>query len=493
MNQAALPSSDQATIDGVLAQFYTLCAVPHPSRGEAALTDALEARCRSHGWTTMRDAWNNLRVDVPPSPGLEHAPLLAFQGHTDMVCAIAPNSGYVPERDPIHTVIENGFLRSDGRSSLGADNNLGNAAVLYLMEQPVPHGPVRMFFTTAEEIGLQGAQQLDPAWLEGVRFLVNTDGFTLGRAVISSAGGRRETFTKKLHTVPRMGSHAFEIRLSGFLGGHSGYDINKGRANAVKLLALFLGELREKIDYDLAYFRGGHAHNAIPLEATAIITADRAFAVPLVLAVDRLQASMTRLFGRTDPNFRVDLAEVAPPERVWNRGSRDSTLDLVALLYSGVFAMHDSIPGQVSASANLGRLYVNADKEIEIGEFIRCAIDFSEEILGFQHARAAKLTGFHSKVNSYPGWLGDPDNPLAQAMGRVWQGLTGKKLEVTSVHVGLEPSVLGAKAPDMVMVSTGPDILDPHSTEERAPVASLPPYVRLLAGTMLEIAKRPTP
>lgn len=480
---------DDAIIDGVLAQFRALCASPHPSWGEAALADALAERCRQKGWTAQRDEYNNLRVDIPASPGLEGAPLLAFQGHTDMVCAIAPGSGYEPARDPIQTVVAGGFLRSDGRSSLGADNNLGNAAVLYLMEQPISHGPVRLLFTVAEEVGLQGAQKLDPSWLEGVKYLLNTDGFALGQAVISSAGGRRETFTKKLHTVPRLGAHAYEIRLSGFLGGHSGYDINKGRANAVKLLSLFLGELREQIEYDLAYFRGGHAHNAIPLEATAVITADRAFAVPLALAVEKLRSSMTHLFGRTDPGFRVDLREVPPPDRVWNRGSRDSALDLVALLYNGVFAMHDSIPGQVSASANLGRLYVNADKEIEIDEFIRCAIDFSEEILGFQHARAAKLTGFHSRVNSYPGWMGDTDNPLAKTMDRVWRRMTGRPLEISAVHVGLEPSVLGAKAPGMIMVSSGPDIFDPHSTEERAPVDSLPRYVRLLAGTVEEISR----
>lgn len=480
---------DAAIIAGVLAQFEQLCEHPHPSWGEGALADALAARCRARGWAACQDGVHNLRVDVPASPGLEGAPLTAFQGHTDMVCAIAPGSGYVPDRDPVRTVVKDGFLRSDGRSSLGADNNLGNAAVLYLLELPVPHGPVRLLFTVAEEVGLQGAQRLDPAWLEGVRFLINTDGFTLGQAVISSAGGRRETYTKKLHTVPRLGAHAYEIRLSGFLGGHSGYDIDKGRANAVKLLALFLGELREHVEYDLAYFCGGHAHNAIPLEASAIITADRAFAVPIALAVERLRSSMARLFSRNDPGFQVELQEVPPPDRVWNRGSRDSALDLVALLYNGVFAMHDSIPGQVSASANLGRLYVNGEKEIEIDEFIRCAIDFSEEILGFQHARAAKLTGFHSSVTNYPGWLGNPDNPLAKTMARVWRRQTGRSLAVTAVHVGLEPSVLGAKAPDMLMVSTGPDILDPHSTEERAPVASLPAYVRLLAGTLEELSR----
>lgn len=480
---------DKTILAGVLDQFRAICAHPHGSWREAGLVHYLEGLCRSRGWTTARDACSNLLAEVPATPGLERAPRIILQGHTDMVCAVAPGSGYRPEQDPIVTVVEDGVLRSDRRSSLGADNNLGNAAVLYLLGRPIRHGPLRLLFTAAEEVGLQGARQVEPSWLAEARYLINTDGFTFGQAVISSAGGRRETYTKKLHTVLRSGSHAFEIRLSGFLGGHSGYDIHKGRGNAVKLLSLFLGELREQVDYDLAGIQGGHAHNAIPLEAAAVITADRAFAVPLAMAVDRLRSNIARLFAHTDPGIQVSLREVPPPERVWNRGSRDSTLDLIALLYNGVFAMHDDLPGQVSASANLGRLYVNDRREIEIDEFIRCAIDFSEEILGFQHARAAKLTGFHPKVDSYPGWLGRGDNLLTRTMAEVYRRQTGGKLDVTAVHVGLEPSVLGAKNPELIMISSGPDIVNPHSTDEHAPTATLPAYVRLLAGVLEALAR----
>ena len=359
---------DKTVCGGVIRQFQAICAYPHGSWHEEPLVDYLEALCRSRGWTTIRDTYNNLRADVPATPGMERAPLVVLQGHTDMVCAVAPGSGYRPAEDPIVTVVEDGVLRSDRRSSLGADNNLGNAAVLYLLSRPVRHGPLRLLFTVAEEVGLQGAKRVDPAWLEEARYLINTDGFTFGQAVISSAGGRRETYTKKLHTVPRAGSHAFAIRLSGFLGGHSGYDIHKGRGNAIKLLALFLGELREQVDYDLADFRG-------------------------------------------------------------------------------------------------------------------------EEILGFQHARAAKLTGFHVQADSYPGWLGDADNPLARAMAKVYRRQTGGKLDITAVHVGLEPSVLGARHPGLTMISSGPDIVNPHSTDEHAPIDTLAPYVRLLAGTLEELAR----
>ena len=281
---------------------------------------------------------------------------------------------------------------------------------------------------------------------------------------------------------------AFRLTLSGSLGGHSGYDIGKGRANCNKLLTMLLGELRDELDYELAWFRGGHAHNAIPLEASAVITADRLAGPLLLRAVDRTNRGLQTILRHTDPEVRLTVREVPPPERVWQKGSRDSMLDLVSLLNNGVFAMHDTLPGQVSASANVGRVFVNEHKEIEVNCFVRCAIGFSEEIIGFQHARAARLTGFHTEIDSYPGWAGDDANPLARRMAAIYRRLTGQDMEITAVHVGLEPSVLGAKNPDMAMVSTGPDILNPHSTDEHAPVAGLGTYVRLLKETLEELS-----
>lgn len=483
-----LPKEDTLVADGVVEEFLAMCRFPHGSWNEGALAGWLADRFRRRGWVVYRDSLGNLRADVPAAPGRENAPLVAIQGHMDMVCAVAPGSGYEPLRDPVTAGVTDGVLRTDGRSSLGADNNLGNAAALYLLGRTFGHGPLRLLLTVAEEVGLQGAKGVDPEWLNGVRYLINTDGFKLGRAVISSAGGRREVFCKKLHTVPRNKPMAYELTLRGSLGGHSGYDINKGRANSNKLLTVLLGELREELDYELAWYRGGHAHNAIPLEARAVITADRMAGPLLLRAVDRANRGIQTILGHTDPGVRLELREVPPPERVWQKGSRDSMLDLVGFLHNGVFAMHETMPGQVSASSNVGRVFVNEHKEIEVDCFIRCAIGFSEEILGFQNARAAHLTGFHTRVESYPGWAGDDSNPLARRMAAIYKRITGEEMEITAVHIGLEPSVLGAKNPEMIMVSTGPDIANPHSTDEHAPVAGLGTYVRLLKETLEELS-----
>lgn len=261
---AGRPREDREIIDGVVKEFLALCAVPHGSWREGTLADLLAGRFRDRGWSVSRDDAGNLRADIPASPGREEAPLVALQGHLDMVCAAAPGSGWDPLTDPVAARVEDGVLRTDGRSSLGADNNLGNAAVFYLLGQGAAHGPVRLLLTVAEEVGLQGARRVDPDWLAGVRYLINTDGFRLGQAVVSSAGGRRETFRKQLHTVPRNKPMAFELTLGGSLGGHSGYDINKGRANCNKLLTLLLGELRDELDYELACSRAAMPPTLFP-------------------------------------------------------------------------------------------------------------------------------------------------------------------------------------------------------------------------------------
>ncbi len=485
----SLSEGESQIISGVLDEFLAMCRFPHPSWNEGPLADWLENSFRSLGWEVLRDQMGNLRADIKPAPGLEGAPLVAFQGHLDMVCAAAPGSHYDPVRDPVTAVIQDGVLRSDGRSSLGADNNLGNAAVLYLLKHVPEHGPVRLLLTVAEETGLHGAAGMDSDWLSGIQYLINTDGFQLGQAVISSSGGRRETFRKKLHTVPRNKPVAFQLTLNGGLGGHSGYDINRGRANCNKLLAMCLGELRDDLEYELSDFHGGHAFNAIPLEAVAVITADRFAGSLLARAVDRANHGLHTLYQHTDSGVHLSVREIPPPDRVWQTGSRDSMLDMISFLINGVVAMHDTIPGRVSASSNVGMVSVNEHREIEIDNFVRCAIGYSEEIIGFQHARAAHLTGFHTEVESYPGWAGDRDNPLAKRMASIYQRITGEKMEITAIHIGIEPSVLGTKNPDMIMVSTGPDISNPHSVEEQAPIAGLGIYVRLLAETLRELSE----
>ena len=186
----------EAITRGIVHTFRILSRRPRPSRHEEAAGEELDAYLRGLGLSPVRDGAGNRMADVPPAPGRASAPRLILQGHLDMVCAVRPGSGWNPLTDPVTVMEEGGFLRSDGRSSLGADNHLGNAAALWLLSTgAVNHGPLRLIFTTAEEVGLEGAKEVAPDWLAGAEYLLNTDGFHLGRAVVGSASGRRETLS----------------------------------------------------------------------------------------------------------------------------------------------------------------------------------------------------------------------------------------------------------------------------------------------------------
>ena len=459
---------------GVIDTFRTLSRHPHPSGHEAAVGEDYMAFLRGMGLSPVRDGAGNVMADCPATPGREGEPLLILQGHMDMVCAVVPGSGFDPVADPVTILERNGCLCTDRRSSLGADNNLGNAAALWVVQQGTSHGPLRFLFTVGEELGLEGAKVVDPSWLAGAAWLLNTDGFHLGRAIVGSAGGRREHWTRRLETCPAPAGAAWRIALTGGSGGHSGDDIHLGRINPIQVLADWL---RDRPELAVADFGGGMAFNAIPAAAEVLVVGKepdlRALSVALLP------------FRATDTNLKLDLSPAPPQERVWTADFRRDVLGLLAALRHGVYAMDPQFPDVVGASANLGAAMEMGDL-FAVNLFLRAARAEDEAAMAKENAALGAAAGFTLSVTGYPGWPGDRSNPLAQALDRVYRAQRGWGLEISAVHVGLEPSVFRAKAPELVMVSTGPDILDAHSVDERAPLAGLADYALLLAGLLEE-------
>ncbi len=427
----------EAITRGIVHTFRILSRRPRPSWHEEAAGEELDAYLRGLGLSPVRDGAGNRMADVPPAPGRASAPRLILQGHLDMVCAVRPGSGWNPLADPVTVVEEGGFLRSDGRSSLGADNHLGNAAALWLLSTgAVNHGPLRLLFTTAEEVGLEGAKEVAPDWLAGAEYLLNTDGFHLGRAVVGSASGRRETWAAPLDAGPAPALPAWRLTLSGGRGGHSGDDINRGRANPIKLLAAYLAGLPGG---RIASLSGGLTHNAIPAQAEAVVFC------PAEPDLSPLRGALAD-YRAADPGLTVACAPAERPERAWTPAFQAHVLAFLMGLYHGVYAMEPAFPGTVGASANLGRAGTEGDV-YEVCAFLRSARPEWEAELAGRHMALGAAHGFSLSVTGYPGWPGDRANPLAAVLGRVWREQTGRTLELSAVHVGLEPSVFRAKAP----------------------------------------------
>lgn len=481
-----LGSSD-SIIDGVLEEFIELSEIPHSSGNEWQSSNYYMVRLKELGLMPKQDENYNIICDVPATSGLENAPLVILQGHMDMVCAVAPEGDYDPKTDGILAIVMDGCLRSNGVSSLGADCGIGNAAVLFLVSKHTAHGPLRLIFTVQEEIGLLGAQALDPKYITDAKFLINVDGFNFGDIVISGAGGKRETFTRKLETVTPRLERCVSVRIGGFLGGHSGYDINRVRANAIKHMGAWLDELKQIIPIELAGLSGGTAHNVIPAWCTAQVVIRSQDYNALMEHRDILMEKLGVMYEGTDSGGYIEITPRSMPRQVWTDECASAVLDMILLIQNGVYSMHNFVPDRVSSSSNLGRVYVNERGRIELSVFIRCAVDANEEIIAMQHTKVAAMTGFEISSYGYKGWPGRLDNRLADLMDMIYERFTGRRMNITATHAGLEPSIFHQMNPNLVMVSVGMSISNPHSLEEHVDIKTIPPFVRLLRGTLLAI------
>ena len=469
--------TDDAILAGVLEEFEALCRIPHPSGQEAVVAAMLSDQLVTMGRIPVMDAAGNLICDIPGTERLETMPRLALQAHMDMVCVGSPD--YVPEQDPIHTRQKDGFLCTDGRSSLGADCGIGLSAVLYLLKTYRPHVPLRLIFTVDEERGLAGAKQLQPGCLSGCSALINLDGFHFGELMISSAGGRRQTFRRPPDCFFPMLDHPVTLTVSGLLGGHSGDDVGSGRANAAQLLLWLLQSI--ETPYELAGIDTGIQHNAIPTCGSAHIVMDARDLDAVTALVSHFQKDAQAMYP-ADPGITVTITPAKMPAMVLTVDERDDLLALGGLIPYGVSEMHPLVPEIPGVSCNLGRIYADAAL-LEVQSFIRACQDDIMEVQGDFLAAAAEGFGYSAWSDTYPAWSGVAQDPLTDLFLVEGKAL-GLTLRKNAVHVGLETSILHHLAPELPMVSTGMDILSPHSPSERVRLDTIAPFVRLLDAVL---------
>lgn len=465
----------QKIIAGVVSEFMPLCAIPHGSCNEKAVSDYLAERLTALGASVKRDAAWNIWADVPATPGRENDPAVALQAHMDMVCAVgAPD--YRPQTDPIAAREQDGWLSTGGRSSLGADCGAGVALILWLLGHAGSHPPLRVIFTAKEEIGLLGAQEIPQESVAGVSALINLDGFVHSRVLIGAAGGLREHYARQMETVPAPAGKAYEITLSGFTGGHSGFDIDKKRVNAIILMGEVLRRLQTKTPFAIASFTGGEAFNAIPYRCTARIVS----AVSIDAAVQEIAGEIAERHQATDPHGKLEARPCEHPERVWAGSVTSGFLTLLGGFADGVYAMHPELPGTVSDSSNLGHVY-EENGVLYLDAMIRFMDKQAEYALHQSHMLVANMCGFAGVVRSrYPEWPAKLHSDLVQRMAALYKGQTGEDAQVIAQHVGLEPSFFLEKNPEMDCVCLGMEIEGCHSPDERWRLDSIPTLAHML-------------
>ena len=453
-----------------------LIAIPRPSHEEDAAVAHVVEWAGARGWATRRDAAGNLVVRVPATPGRERAPTVILQGHLDIVCEREPDSPYDPRAGRIHAVRDGEWLRADG-TTLGADNGVAIAAMMALAESDAPHGALELLMTVAEEVGMAGAAELDPALIGG-GVLLNLDSEEDATLTVGCAGGA-DTFVRLEAPREQAGADALRVTVSGGRGGHSGGDIAAGRANAIKLLARALAG---SPGVRIASLDGGSSRNAIPRDAVAVVVGDGD-------AIARAGEEAARAYAKTDPGVRVDVEPAEAAGSAWTAEASARILDLVAAIPYGPLGMSADFPGVVETSSSLS-VAATSDGRLELTCLSRSANDaLIGEVTG-AIAAAARLAGAEAEAGRrYPGWLPDVGSPVLATATAVHERLFGAPPHVSLTHGGLETAVIGARKPGLDMISLGPLIEGPHAPGECLNVASAERFTRLLAALADELSR----
>ncbi|MDR3091885.1 MAG: aminoacyl-histidine dipeptidase [Clostridiales bacterium] len=457
----------------VLHYFRKICAIPHGSGNEAALGGYITSFAEKRGLSARRDEAGNVLVR---KPGRGAEPVIV-QSHIDMVCEKNSDKKHDFLRDPIEVIEENGFLRAND-TTLGADNGIGAAYALALLDGAYAHPPLEAVFTTNEEVGMEGAAAFDASVLTGRR-LLNLDEGTEGVLIASCAGGARADMTLPVETEPaEAGRRAALIEVKGLLGGHSGIMIREQRANANALLGRLLAELTRSYDLRLYELSGGMKDNAIPREARAVITVREADFSAVGAAAAAFEAEARREYRAVDSGISVIYGETIINEetpRVLTRESLKRTLAAINLTPNGPLFYSADIKGLslVETSSNLGVIEFSGDTVV-LRSALRSSVAPRKRGLITKFESLAEAVGAKIDLRGdYPEWEYREKSPLRELAAKIFTEAYGREPVVSAVHAGLEPGVFISKIPGLDAVAFGPNIYGEHTPGERAEISSV--------------------
>ena len=459
-------------------RFADLNAIPRPSGKEEAVCRWITGLAQSLGLDVSSDGVGNVLVRKPATAGMEDRKTVILQSHVDMVCQKNNDTEFDFDTEGIRMVVDGDWVRAQG-TTLGADNGLGVATMLAIMESTnIPHPPLELLFTIDEETGMTGALELEQGWMKG-EILLNLDTEDDREIGIGCAGGIDLGFSGQLATNAPTAAHGLVVEVKGGSGGHSGMDIHKGIANANKLLVRVLREMLLSDGggkaIELAAMDGGGLRNAIPREARATIASSQTAAdwsQQLAGLVSDIQAE----YKTTDPSLSVSFHTADAPEQVLSTSAAGTLLSALDFCPNGIDRMSPDIEGLVQTSNNVARISLEAGAA-EVHCLTRSSVDTEKMDLARRIEAGFALAGLNaSRGAAYPGWTPDPNSEVVRMMADLYRELHGHEPLVLACHAGLECGILGSRYPEIDMVSFGPTILGAHSPDERASVSSVHKY-----------------
>ncbi len=470
----------------VFEQFAKINQIPRPSKHEEKMIEYLKEFGQSHGYETFVDETGNVLIRKPATKGLENRKTVILQSHMDMVCDKLVDVDFDFEKDAIQTYIDGEWLRAKG-TTLGADDGIGCAIELAILDSnDIEHGPIECVFTRDEETQLTGAMGMKAGFMNG-DYLINLDSEDEGQFFVSCAGGRSTIATFNIEREDAPAGYFFmEASLKGLVGGHSGDDINKKRANAIKLLTRFIYNEMQKTNVRLASFNSGKLHNAIPRDGKvvfAVPTADKE-TVKADFNVFVSQAEDEFYVTDTTMEFALRSTESLP---VITESTAQNIIYALQAVDNGVFAMcqDEALDWLVETSSNVASVKTT-DTEVEILSSQRSCVMSNLDNMCNTVAATYRLAGAQVvTTDGYPAWKMNPQSKLVDITVDTYKKLFGKEPKVLGIHAGLECGLFSERYPNLDMVSFGPTLRFVHTPDERL----LIPTVQMVWDHLLEILK----
>lgn len=449
--------------ESVMHYFEEICAVPHGSFDTKRISDYCVDFAKSHGLRYVQDKYNNVVIFKPATAGYENHPTVILQGHLDMVCEKDDDCDIDFSTDGLRLCHDGKFISAEG-TTLGGDDGIAIAYALALLAATdVKHPALECVFTVDEEVGMLGADAMDMSVLQG-RLLLNCDSEDEGILTVSCAGGARSDFRLPIAYETAQG-RAWQVAVADLIGGHSGVEINKGRANANKVL----GRILAKLPVRLICIDGGSKDNAIPRQSVAKLVSDAENFEELFTAAAR-QEQKTLPETETEVRF---LCEPAQAEKMMTRESSEAVLGLLNDLPNGVQKMSSDIEGLVQTSLNLGVLETKEDA-VRMAFSVRSSVNDEKDALLAQLVALSKKYGTeYSESGHYPAWEYCKDSILRETMVQTFRELYGREPIVEAIHAGLECGIFCDRLQGLDAVSFGPQMYDIHTSRERLDIASV--------------------
>ena len=470
--------------------FYNLTQVPRPSGHLEKVQQFLLDFAKQAGVEAFIDEGNNVVMRKPASPGMENKKGVILQAHMDRVPQKTPESTHNFETDPLQPWIDGEWVRAKG-TTLGADDGMGMAAIMAVMEDKnLKHGPVEALITADEEIGMFGANDHPAGTLNG-DILLNLDSETWGKFVIGSAGGIDVTASlsyKEVETDPE--DAAVKVTLKGLRGGHSGLEIHEGRANANKLMARFVLEAIEQCEARLATWHGGNMRNAIPFKAETVLTLPKENVEALKELVADWKADFTDEYKGIENGIEFFAEDVETPKTELPVEIQDNLVSAIYACHNDVLRMIPSYPDVVETSSNLAIIDIEGGKA-ELQVLARSSREDMKDYIVKTLESCFNMAGMKVETSgSYGGWDPNPDSPILHLLLDNYKKLFGEDAIIQVDHAGLECSVILGKYPHLDVVSLGPTMKSPHTTNERALIKTIAPFWELLKATLADVPEK---